>query len=206
MGMDIENQVSEGTLGPEKNRKRDVRDWQREDRGFRHNAPGESSVLRRGDIPVIHGDCDGKRGRKISQRFLTTHLFMQMWWLAPYPSCWLWLSSYAKRLDSNGTRSPTWDSWLRTALGVRSTQPRCGTLVYRITRAIQVGSQLLSTAVISDHEVEEERSELEKGSFNSNNIFNSLIGFFCRCFLLRHRDWHEMWPLSTWLCGRRTTL
>lgn len=78
MGMDIENQVSEGTLGPEKNRKRDVRDWQREDRGFRHNAPGESSVLRRGDIPVIHGDCDGKRGRKISQRYLTTHLFMQM--------------------------------------------------------------------------------------------------------------------------------
>lgn len=49
--------------------------------------------------------------------------------------------------------------------------------MYRITRAIQVGSQLLSTSVISDHEVEEERSELEKGSFNSNNIFNSLIGF-----------------------------
>lgn len=61
-GMNIENQVSEAALGPEKNRKRDVRDWQREDRGFRqnaHNAPSESSVLRRGDIPVIHGDCDG---------------------------------------------------------------------------------------------------------------------------------------------------
>lgn len=65
MGMDIENQISEAAFGPEKNRKRDVRDWQRgEERGFRqnaHNAPGESSVLRRGDIPVIHGDCDGKK-------------------------------------------------------------------------------------------------------------------------------------------------
>lgn len=67
MGMEVENQVSEQqALGPEKNRKRDVRDWQRgDDRGLRpqpHNAPGgETTVPRRGDIPVIHGDCDGER-------------------------------------------------------------------------------------------------------------------------------------------------
>lgn len=66
MGMEVENQLSEQqALGPEKNRKRDVRDWQREDRGFRpaHNAPGgETPTPRRGDIPVIHGDCDGECG------------------------------------------------------------------------------------------------------------------------------------------------
>lgn len=64
MGMAIENQLSENPLGPEKNRKRDVRDWQREDRGFKqaHNIPavGETTNIRRGDIPVIHGDCDGE--------------------------------------------------------------------------------------------------------------------------------------------------
>lgn len=71
MGMDIENQISEAALGPEKNRKRDVRDWQRADeRGFRnaYNAPGESSVLRRGDIPVVHGDCDGKERTRVGGR------------------------------------------------------------------------------------------------------------------------------------------
>lgn len=62
-GMVVENQLSEkSTLGPEKNRKRDIRDWQREDRGFRnpHNIPtGEATFPRRGDIPVTNGDCDG---------------------------------------------------------------------------------------------------------------------------------------------------
>lgn len=62
MGMEVENQLSEQHGNSEKNRKRDVRDWQ--DRGFKqshHNAPGgETTVPRRGDIPILHGDCDGE--------------------------------------------------------------------------------------------------------------------------------------------------
>ena len=43
-------------LGNEKNRKRDLNQYYRSnDRSdFRNNLPG------RGDIPIIHGDCDGK--------------------------------------------------------------------------------------------------------------------------------------------------
>ena len=43
--------------GTEKNRKRDVRDYysNRDER----NDVRTGNLARRGDIPIIHGDCDG---------------------------------------------------------------------------------------------------------------------------------------------------
>jgi hypothetical protein len=48
--------------GFEKNKKRDVRDWyHREEQRFEM----KNNVNRRGDIPVLHGDCDGEFYSKI---------------------------------------------------------------------------------------------------------------------------------------------
>lgn len=45
----------------EKNKKRDIRDWYQSgsDR-YSDRIDDKSRELRRGDIPVLHGDCDGK--------------------------------------------------------------------------------------------------------------------------------------------------
>lgn len=51
----------------EKNKKRDIRDWYanggNSDRGGQHDrqaTEAHNDVFRRGDIPVVHGDCDGR--------------------------------------------------------------------------------------------------------------------------------------------------
>lgn len=46
----------------EKNRKRDIRDWyQPASERVRDQTDANNEVLRRGDIPVLHGDCDGNK-------------------------------------------------------------------------------------------------------------------------------------------------
>ena len=42
-------------LGSEKNRKRDLNQYYRTNEFVSNNLPD------RGDIPIIHGDCDGKQ-------------------------------------------------------------------------------------------------------------------------------------------------
>lgn len=45
----------------EKNKKRDIRDWyQPASERVRDQTDATNEVLRRGDIPVLHGDCDGR--------------------------------------------------------------------------------------------------------------------------------------------------
>lgn len=47
----------------EKNKKRDIRDWYQQQSGsdrYRDQPDGNNDIYRRGDIPVLHGDCDGK--------------------------------------------------------------------------------------------------------------------------------------------------
>lgn len=44
--------------GTEKNRKRDVRDYYNS-RDERNDVRTTGNLARRGDIPIIHGDCDG---------------------------------------------------------------------------------------------------------------------------------------------------
>lgn len=46
--------------GTEKNRKRDVRDYYNS-RDERNDVRTTGNLARRGDIPIIHGDCDGNR-------------------------------------------------------------------------------------------------------------------------------------------------
>lgn len=49
-------------LCTEKNKKRDIRDWMSNEHQFNSRifTVGTEEVPRRGDIPIIHGDCDGK--------------------------------------------------------------------------------------------------------------------------------------------------
>lgn len=46
--------------GTEKNRKRDVRDYY-SSRDERNDVRTTGNLARRGDIPIIHGDCDGNQ-------------------------------------------------------------------------------------------------------------------------------------------------
>lgn len=47
----------------EKNKKRDIRNWYQSANDRYNDAIEEKprDTLRRGDIPILHGDCDGKR-------------------------------------------------------------------------------------------------------------------------------------------------
>lgn len=48
----------------EKNKKRDIRDWYQSGSGdrYRERVPDTSNdIYRRGDIPILHGDCDGMK-------------------------------------------------------------------------------------------------------------------------------------------------
>lgn len=48
----------------EKNKKRDIRDWYQQQQSgsdrYRDQPDGNNDIYRRGDIPVLHGDCDGE--------------------------------------------------------------------------------------------------------------------------------------------------
>lgn len=44
--------------GSEKNRKRDVRDWYHSEKYRDERFEMKNNLARRGDIPIIHGDCD----------------------------------------------------------------------------------------------------------------------------------------------------
>lgn len=51
-------------LSTEKNKKRDIRNWYQSANDRYNDAIEEKprdNSLRRGDIPILHGDCDGKR-------------------------------------------------------------------------------------------------------------------------------------------------
>lgn len=51
-------------LHPEKNKKRDIRDWYQQQQSgsdrYRDQTDTNNDIYRRGDIPVLHGDCDGE--------------------------------------------------------------------------------------------------------------------------------------------------
>lgn len=59
---DSENLINDQAAASsmDKNKKRDIRDWHHEERYRSFSTPADSSPHRRGDIPVIHGDCDGE--------------------------------------------------------------------------------------------------------------------------------------------------
>lgn len=46
----------------EKNKKRDIRDWYSPagHSSDRYREPQQQNEVQRGDIPILHGDCDGK--------------------------------------------------------------------------------------------------------------------------------------------------
>lgn len=46
-------------LFKEKNKKRDIRNWYQSDRFNDAIEEKPRDTLRRGDIPILHGDCDG---------------------------------------------------------------------------------------------------------------------------------------------------
>lgn len=52
----------------EKNKKRDIRDWyhQTNSERYQHEVPVDNTqeAQRRGDIPIMHGDCEGKYERR----------------------------------------------------------------------------------------------------------------------------------------------
>lgn len=49
----------EDGVGFEKNKKRDVRNWYRGNEKYREERFEVKNSNTRGDIPILHGDCDG---------------------------------------------------------------------------------------------------------------------------------------------------